>query len=700
MSEKNPHVPTFSEARPITATALKSLAAGGSIAAISAIISDILETRRQRAEEAKRKGKGISDDTVVLRVRKPSEKAAQACDGSCECNPAECDGEKTVGTECKVVPKVEPVTEEREIAYQGQGNQPRSKDGKYSTLGKVAQDGNPDYTSWGDVFFGRGGSGKGGGKGGKGGGKGVDFTWGQTLGKGLQIAAVPVFGTLGYFAVTALHKKLEENRLKRQLAAAQQEYIDLLSGKEVKTASAFSRAFLFDDERFVKSAADGEHSTLGNVLGWFGRQGDAVANLGNKANDTAKVMSAGAIAAMILTGGASAWLTHKVLASKFDKKDEDEEPRKVTKVMFKEFSDKSKELAETFPKLMFKSAEGDFEITPEQFLCTIQVLRGCIADSGFSKKAEDPAWLEGYNQLVNGTNTANAIISKMPLVGGLKSSQFTPEEFADAILGGGGMGSKLIRQVINSDPEKYGGTVEQLAAKIKAAGGLEGIRRAGYWVEGKKSGMTPELWQHALRKYVSDPENGGLEYKPSAGLDERLAGAMGSDDPAAVRAALLQQMQKDPKGWFNLLGAHDNAKVRDALLSNYFSKAGWFYNIPIIGDLAKWLGSSFMKNTQWGRRIMARHALMANGMTEEQANKYMENYDFSRGDGYGWVEKPQQPTEAPAGEAGAAGAKPPQPPPPDAGAGAAGAKPPPPPSPPPPPPEAGIPLQHSRTGDL
>ena len=497
---------TWADRNPELATGVRALAAGGSVAAISAIISDILEARRQRAESAKRKNKGISEDTVVLHVRKPeSEKAAQACEGSCECNPAECDGEKVVGNECKVVPKVEPATEEREIAYQGQGNQPRAKDGKYSTLGKVAQSkANSNLVSWRDFFnlLDRGEAPQ------------SNYSWGQTLGKGIQIASVPVFGTLGYYAVSSLHKKLEENRLKKQLAAAQQEYIDLLDGKKVKSAEAFSRMFLFDDKTFEKQAA-----------GVFDRVGSAIDSAGNfldSANATSKHLTAGMIAAAILTGGASAWLTHKVLANKFDKKDEEEEPNKVTKVMFKEFSDKS-DPGFTMPKLMFKSAESEYEITPEQFICTIEVLRDCIRDSDPSEKT------------------------------------------------------------------------------------------AAFGIGTVMNNVVP--WDDVLRSYAT-------------GKGELPAGW--------TKDVMLKMMRENPDGWFNALGKKENADIRDALVDKYMNNSSGFLgglsNIPVLGDIMKFFARGFM-NTKWGRRMMARRALMQTGMSEEQAGKYMEGANF---DENGW----------------------------------------------------------------
>lgn len=537
---------TWSERNPIKSVALKSLAAGGSVAAISAMIADVLEAKRQRDEEKKRKNRGISEDTVVLRIRKPgTEKAAQACEGSCECNPAECDGEKVVGEECRVVPKVEPTSEEREISYQGQDSQPRTKDGKYSTLGKVAAgDYNPNLLSWQDLLrmVGNGENPR------------AKYTWGQTLGAGMQIAAVPVFGTLGYFAVDALHQKLEANRLKKQLAAAQQEYVDLLDGKKVKTAEAFGKAFLFDVPMSKEANAVGD---------WIGRRARDAEDIVRGANDTGKASLSSIIAAMLLTGGTSAWLTHKVLASKFDKKDEEEEPNKVTKVMFKEFSDKS-DPGFRLPKLMFKSAEGEeFEITPEQFLCTVEVLRDCIRDS-------EPA------------------------------TEKTAGAFGD-----------------------------WLGGKVQAA--QEGAIKA---TAPLVSRMVP--WDDVLRNY-----------------------AMGDGEvnmPGWAKDTMMKYMKEDPRGWFESLGKEQNADVRQALLDRHFKNNGGFmstlYNMPVIGGLFK----NFLFNTQWGRRIMARRSLMNQGMTQEQADAFMSNYDFS---GKGWTRNGQQQASSTAPDKPVAGAKPP-----------------------------------------
>ena len=548
---------TWSERNPIKSVALKSLAAGGSVAAISAMIADVLEAKRQRDEEKKRKNRGISEDTVVLRIRKPgTEKAAQACEGSCKCNPAECDGEKVVGEECRVVPKVEPTSEEREISYQGQDSQPRTKDGKYSTLGKVAAgDYNPNLLSWQDLLrmVGNGENPR------------AKYTWGQTLGAGMQIAAVPVFGTLGYFAVDALHQKLEANRLKKQLAAAQQEYVDLLDGKKVKTAEAFGKAFLFDVPMSKEANAVGD---------WIGRRARDAEDIVRGANDTGKASLSSIIAAMLLTGGTSAWLTHKVLASKFDKKDEEEEPNKVTKVMFKEFSDKS-DPGFKLPKLMFKAAEGEeFEITPEQFLCTVEVLRDCIRDS-------EPA------------------------------TEKTAGAFGDWL----GRKTQRAKQVVSN----VGQAVQEGA--IKATAPLV-------------SRMVP--WDDVLRNY-----------------------AMGDGEvnmPGWAKDTMMKYMKEDPRGWFESLGKEQNADVRQALLDRHFKNNGGFmstlYNMPVIGGLFK----NFLFNTQWGRRIMARHSLMNQGMTQEQADAFMSDYDFS---GNRWARNGQQQASSPAPDKPVAKAKPP-----------------------------------------
>lgn len=665
-----PYVPTFRERNPITTTALHALAVGGGVSALSAIVADIIEAKRQRDESKKRKKKTVSPDTVVFHIKNKDdqEKLAQSCEGSCECNPAECDGEKIVGEECNVVPKVESTLEDREIAYQGADSQPRTKDGKFSTLGKVAnQKGHQNRVTFGDI--GRalsGGSGN------------VDYTWNETPGAALQIAAAPVAAIGGWYAVKALHKKLEENRLKKQVEAAQKEYVDLLEGKNVKNAEAFKTIFLFDDDRFFKTAQQGQasgqnYNAVERAAAWVGRQMDNAAEPAKAFNDGAKAFTAGTLASLLLTTGAGAWLTHKVLASKFDKKDEEEEPRKVTKVMFKESEAIEKEIVEKFPKLMFKSASGEFEITPEQFLCTIEVLRGCIRGDAMIKTAQavSPEQIQKYRAFeelarrvndklpigfpkVTAPELAVAISSDKP-----SFTQRTIRGVAESLIGANNSWLGKAWGTMNGGWQKAPSMDEIRQGINEFSTGPNGekldpaarMRQAGYYIRGQETGMNDDLWQHAMRRYAE--REAGLPYNPTVeGLDEMLGGAVGQMDEGAVSKAVTDRMAQDPDSWFRILGSKDMSDVREALIAKYFRDTenqpgflGGLYKIPILGDLIKSIQGGFLNNTRWGRRIMARRALMGRGMTAEQADAYMKDWDF--GNGYnGWRKIPQNQDQA------------------------------------------------------
>lgn len=674
-----PYVPTFRERNPITTTALHALAVGGGVSALSAIVADIIEAKRQRDESKKRKKKTVSPDTVVFHIGKKDdqEKLAQSCDGSCECNPAECDGEKIVGEECNVVPKVESTFEDREIAYQGADSQPRTKDGKFSTLGKVAQQkGHQNLVTVGDI--GRaliGGSGN------------IDYTWNETPGAALQIAAAPVAMIGGWYAVKALHKKLEENRLKKQIEAAQKEYVDLLDGKNVKNAEAFRTIFLFDDDRFFKTAQQGQasgqnYNAVERAAAWAGRQIDNLQEPAKAFNDGAKAFTAGTLASLLLTTGAGAWLTHKVLASKFDKKDEEEEPRKVTKVMFKESEAIEKEIVEKFPKLMFKSASGEFEITPEQFLCTIEVLRGCIRGDAMIKTAQAVSQdqikkYRAFEQLasevsklpfinVTAPELAAALLAKRPT-----GSQLAVRRAAAGLLGTNNILSSVPGLGSASGLERAPSMRELVQGINEFSTGPNGekldpatrMRQAGYYIRGQETGMNDNLWQHAMRRYAE--REAGLPYNPTVeGLDEMLGGAVGQMDEGAVSKAVTDRMAQDPDSWFRILGSKDMADVREALIAKHLGTLenqpgflGGLYKIPILGDLIKSIQGGFLNNTKWGRRIMARRALMGRGMTAEQADAYMKDWDF--GNGYnGWRKIPQNQGQAqtPPGAPGAGAA--------------------------------------------
>ena len=634
---------------PVADASIKAMLLGGGVAAVSALVSDMIEAKRQRDAKNMRDAKRTDEGTVVLHVgKRPSdddeavagEKVAQSC-GSGECSaPASADDSHSR------VKTVKPAVDSREIRYYGEAGQPRTTDGRYSTLGKSAEGENPDYVSMQDLLIGGPN------------GTGTDFSWWQTPGKAIQMAAVPVAAVGGYHIVRAIHRKLEERRLKRQIDAAQHEYIDLLGKKSVKSAEAFRRMFLFDEEpewsEKDAQAPQGQAST--SVVDDLSNFAHRVAEVPGEVNDTAKTITAGSLAAMLLAGGASAWLTHKVLANYFDKKTE-EDPRKVTRVVVKAGESKAgtPPFEHGLPRLMMKCADGEFEISPEEFVCTLEVLRDCIADSRPMSKSAAPVSdaVDRYNQLVR----LSDIISGMPDVsrGMLGNFGFTPEMIES---GAYKMTPRQLAEVAiaadESDPRykmlkgmsMLGDPVSEIQ---KANSGydpnrsfVDDIGNMPYLISGQEGGMTPELYQHALRRYGRDELGMKYEYDPS--LDYRLAGAIGDTDPARIKDLLMQRMRDNPREWFGLIGSQQNADFRNALLQRRFQDMqnrggflGTLLKMPGVGDLMKRIASWYYNSTAMGRRSMMRNVLDAYGVKGDAQKRFMSNYHTPESGG--WVEK-------------------------------------------------------------
>lgn len=288
----------------------KGLVVGAGVAATLALVRQVLEAKRQRDKKKKRESNEISPDTVVLRVRKQAE--AQKPQNSL----------KIEGPESREV-------------------RPASTVGPRETNGR--------FTS---VF-----------------GKEKEAGFVSDVGAGAGSILAALGGTvIGYAAVTKIAQKLEQQRLKRQIAAAQTEYINLLDGN-TKTAEAFSTLFLFGDD------------TVNQVQDELYKQAGIPTDLYNAFSNTprtVKGVSAGMLAAWILGAGASAYVAKRILENKFDKEDE-EEPEKQTRILF-------------------KAGSSEFEISPEHMLATIGILRDCIADSTPSGE-KTAAWQPDYSFL-------------------------------------------------------------------------------------------------------------------------------------------------------------------------------------------------------------------------------------------------------------------------------------------------------------
>jgi hypothetical protein len=296
---------------PVLESLAKGLAIGGGAAAVSALASQILEAKRQKKLKEEHDKKEISPNTIVLRIKKKAEckkKKKTGCGGECK----------------KKKVKVLPSVEEKDLNNSGFGHT-RDMNGRFSSITtKEAQEFKSiPGEATGILAFG-----------------------GGTLG--------------GYYLINKLAKKLEKKRLEKQIEAAQQEYIDLLDGKIVKGAEAFSDLFMFGNTEFEDletSVATDMQKSAGVPSDVFNLITKGPRNLIN----SSKHISSALLASYILGIGSSAYVAKKLLENHFDA-DNEEEPEKETRIIL-------------------KTASSEFEIQPEEMLATIGIMKDCISDS-------------------------------------------------------------------------------------------------------------------------------------------------------------------------------------------------------------------------------------------------------------------------------------------------------------------------------
>jgi len=271
------------------------LMGGASIAAIIALAKQYAEAKRQARKKEELEKRDIDPGTVVLRIPKSRDKLAE---------------DTTVN--------VKPAVETKEIRPLSEG-QLRDTAGRFATVDEPLKDGAKEKSAQSIV----GGAG--------------------------SILAAGGGAVLGYYLISKLADKLEQKRLKKQIAAAQTEYLDLLDGRNVKNAEAFSTLFMFNgDDNGELSKEAGVPTDLINLIGGIPK----------------RINQAGsaALAAYILTAGGTAYVVKRYLEDRFGKRDKQEDPEKQTRILF-------------------KAGSSEFDITPEQMMATVSVLRDCIRDS-------------------------------------------------------------------------------------------------------------------------------------------------------------------------------------------------------------------------------------------------------------------------------------------------------------------------------
>lgn len=321
----------FSDNHPVASSALTFGSAGAATAAMAGLIRDLHTAMEDKKKREDLENEGVGPDTIVLRVPKRKEKAAEDC--SCA-DPEVCEAQK--GTHDKVVRKQALLQKEMHV-------------GSYPTAG-TQRDLHGQFTDAGEKIASTG-----------------------ALNRTAQILAGIGGGALGYMVVQKLHEKLEQKRLKRQIEAAQQEYLGLIDGSS-KYASARS-VFLMDDP----------------VYGGMGKEAGIVKHILNLPS-SGKNLTATALASYIMMALGAGYVTKKVLQSKFDQEEPEEEPPKINRILFKSYDpDEANSLRNK------KTAEAEtFEIDPGAALATIGIMKDCIADSHdpMSKQAADYSFID------------------------------------------------------------------------------------------------------------------------------------------------------------------------------------------------------------------------------------------------------------------------------------------------------------------
>jgi hypothetical protein len=494
----------WAERHPVLDTMGKAGLTGAGVAALSSILADFIEARRQAKKQRERDKMNNSEDAIVFHVRDASEKAAEDCVGSCDSHPCE-DTNVTV------------VSEEsgKSIKYQNGSDQMRETNGRFSGFGKSAG-------GWGDVP--------------------VDTL--KILG---SVAAFPV----GYMAVSKIHERMERNRLKKQIAAAQQEYIDLLDGRREEKTAEFCDMFMMDDPYLgtgiVKSAEKNpaDYNALDRAAAWVGNGLSSV-------NKDAQNVSAATLAAALLTSGVSAWVVHKLLAERFDKKDNDAEPRRDMKIMFK------------------SSSADELEISPEQFMATIVVMRDCIRDSKpMSKEAQyyfnhpKAQYDDEAMQHVLRTYAHDNL--------GVKYDKANDTALQAKLLVSSGLAKPkdIVRAAVD----------EKEAARLKS--------------------LAPDVKDSVMNYMLANPV-GWL----------RMIGAKENRD---ILEAAVNRGISDMQGKGGFIGT--------------------LMGVPVLGDVMKSIMRWYSMNTEAGRRMVANRMLEGAGMTDaEERNRVLRNdMNFSTG---------------------------------------------------------------------
>lgn len=332
-------VKNFSKEHPVASSFITFGSAGGAAAALSGLIRDLHTAMEDRKKRKKMLEEDIDPSTIVLRIpKKKAGKIAIAEDCSCA-DPEVCEAQK--GTHDKVVRKQALLQKEMHV-------------GSYPTAG-TQRDLHGQFTDAGEKIASTG-----------------------AVNRAMQIVAGIGGGAAGFMAIKKLHEKLEQKRLKKQIAAAQQEYLSLIDGSS-KYASV-GKAFLCNDSIYG-SGMDKKAGIIRHIM-----------NL----PEDGKNLTATALASYIMMALGAGYVTNRVLKSKFDQEEPEEEAPKISRVLFKTYDPDTANSLKNKKTPKMAEASETFEIDPGAALATIGVMKDCIADSidPMSKQAADYSFLD------------------------------------------------------------------------------------------------------------------------------------------------------------------------------------------------------------------------------------------------------------------------------------------------------------------
>jgi len=587
------------------------LLAGGSSAALAALISTYLEARRQKKEEEEDLKDKVSPDTVVLYVGGKGGKASKTAE------------DKSVGEDGRVSVKVVPTEESSELLV-GHSGQPRELDGRFSgSLDKKAI--------------------------------------ARAVNNGVMLASLVAAAPAGYVAVKKLADKLEENRLKDQVEAAQKEYIDLLSGSPVeKDAEEFLDVIGVPKEGMSKSAG-----LFSATLGGVGSLMDASSKHNASFRRIEDLGSVG-VASALLSSLAAAYITNKAMHKHYDPKedpeDEDSAPE-VRHVVYRrapEQLEKPAEAREAPLRIMFKCADGEFEITPGQALATISVLRECIRDSAPIEKSAQamPSYsVDQIRDLFNGKSLMGIGWEGMDAYArhyGFRNADELVNWMATAkpdqkLNGSGIYASRTAGEMLDDISRQTRGRVtpEQLK-RIMTPAYMRTLRVAsegrgkGYndlFGEGGISGQSMADLMKAISPGMYGFGSGGVEAFLQAHPEDagKLVALAGSTDPAKIKAALMEQVRADPMGWMKRIGSDEFSGFRDAAVNNWMQSNptfGWLSRIPVIGNLVQAIGRWYA-GTEGGRRRFINNFMTQAGFNQQDASNMAQAAQFYPGSS-GW----------------------------------------------------------------